>query len=118
MPVYAFILSLNSVLNVEALVGAFKQEKALVGALSVIVKSSRILVLSSALHTTKTQLSLLLSETVDSFCTGRDIVGRCSAGAGAGEAWPHSTLLASPNTDHLSQPRPSCDLSPAALSAK
>ena len=44
MPVYAFILSLNSVLNVEALVGAFKQEKALVGALSVIVKSSRTLV--------------------------------------------------------------------------
>ena len=32
---------LNSVLNVEALVGAFKQEKALVGAFSVIVKSSQ-----------------------------------------------------------------------------
>ena len=72
MPVYAFILSLNSVLN--ALFGAFKQEKALVGALSIVVKSSRTLVWSSALHTTKTQLSLLLSETVDTFCTGRDIV--------------------------------------------
>ena len=54
--------------------GAFKQEKALVEALSVIVKSSRTLVWSSALHTTNTQLSLLLSETVDTFCTGRDIV--------------------------------------------
>ena len=31
---------LNSVLNVKALVGAFNQEKALVGAFSVIVKSS------------------------------------------------------------------------------
>ena len=32
---------LNSVLNVKALVGAFNQEKALVGAFSVIVKSSQ-----------------------------------------------------------------------------
>ena len=32
---------LNSVLNVKALVGAFNQEKALVEAFSVIVKSSR-----------------------------------------------------------------------------
>ena len=32
---------LNSVLNVKVLVGAFNQEKALVGAFSVIVKSSR-----------------------------------------------------------------------------
>ena len=37
------IVSFNSVLNlnVKALVGAFNQEKALVGAFSVIVKSSR-----------------------------------------------------------------------------
>ena len=34
----------NSVLNVKALVGAFNQEKALVGAFSVIVKSSQIFV--------------------------------------------------------------------------
>ena len=33
---------LNSVLNVKALVDTFNQERALVGALSVIVKSSRI----------------------------------------------------------------------------
>ena len=35
------IVSFNSVLNVKALVGAFNQEKALAGAFSVIVKSSR-----------------------------------------------------------------------------
>ena len=33
-------VSLNSVLNVKALVGAFNHEKALVGAFSVIVKAS------------------------------------------------------------------------------
>ena len=38
----------NSVLNVKALVGAFKQEKALVGAFSVIVRIT--LVSSSILH--------------------------------------------------------------------
>ena len=39
---YARLAScLNSVLNVKALVGAFNQEKALVGAFSVIVKSSQ-----------------------------------------------------------------------------
>ena len=38
---------LNSVLNVDALVGAFHQEKALVGAFSVIVKTSRRLVEST-----------------------------------------------------------------------
>ena len=38
----ASIQSLNSVLNVKALVGTFNQEKALVGAFSVIVKTSLI----------------------------------------------------------------------------
>ena len=37
-------LCLNSILNVKALVGAFNQEKALVGAFSMIVKSSRTFV--------------------------------------------------------------------------
>ena len=44
---------LNSVLNVKALVAAFNQEKALVGAFSVIVsivKSPGTLVLSSTAH--------------------------------------------------------------------
>ena len=36
-----FSLVVNIVLNVKALVGAFNQEKALVGAFSVIVKSSQ-----------------------------------------------------------------------------
>ena len=41
----AFVyLSFNSVLNVKALVGALNQEKVLVGAFSVIVKSSRTFV--------------------------------------------------------------------------
>ena len=39
MPVEHSVLTLNSVLNVKALVGAFNQEKALVGAFSVIVKT-------------------------------------------------------------------------------
>ena len=38
----------HSILNVKALVGAFNQEKALVGAFSVIVKSSRTFVWSSS----------------------------------------------------------------------
>ena len=38
----------NSVLNVKALEGAFNQAKALVGALSVIVKSSQRFVVSSS----------------------------------------------------------------------
>ena len=37
-------LCLNSVLNVKALVGTFNQEKALVGAFSLIVKSLRTFV--------------------------------------------------------------------------
>ena len=40
----------TSVLNVKALVGAFNQEKTLVGAFSVIVKSSRISVCSSSVE--------------------------------------------------------------------
>ena len=35
--------ALNSVLNVKALVGAFNQEKALVGAFSVIVQLDRLI---------------------------------------------------------------------------
>ena len=38
---------LNRVLNVKALVGAFNQEKALVGAFSVIIKLRRLIVCSS-----------------------------------------------------------------------
>ena len=37
-------LSLNSVLNVKAVVGAFNQEKALVGAFSMIVQLHRLIV--------------------------------------------------------------------------
>ena len=39
MPVLPVYLCLNSVLNEKALVGAFNQEKALVGAISMIVKT-------------------------------------------------------------------------------
>ena len=39
---------LNSVLNVKALVGAFNQEKALVGAFSVIVQLRRLIVYSTS----------------------------------------------------------------------
>ena len=42
---------LNSVLNVKAVVAAFNQEKYQVGALSVIVKSTRTFVLSSTART-------------------------------------------------------------------
>ena len=39
---------LNSVLNVKALVGAFNQEKALIGAFSVIVELRRLIVYSTS----------------------------------------------------------------------
>ena len=41
---------LNSVLNVKALIGAFNQEKALVGAFSVIVQFHRLIVCSTKTH--------------------------------------------------------------------
>ena len=44
-------LCLNSVLNVKALVGAFNQEKALVGAFSVIVQLHRLIVSQHYLDT-------------------------------------------------------------------
>ena len=41
---------LNSVFNVKALVGTFNQEKALVGAFSVIVQHHRLIVYSTTAH--------------------------------------------------------------------
>ena len=45
---YKWVTCLNNFLNGKALVGAFKQKKALVGAFSVIVKSSRTFFSSSS----------------------------------------------------------------------
>ena len=53
-----FSIGLNSVLNVKALVGAFNQEKALVGAFSVIMKTG--CGTDGALHSTSSHLAAQL----------------------------------------------------------
>ena len=44
------MFSIDSVLNVEALVGAFNQEKALVGAFSMIVQLRQLIVCRTSYH--------------------------------------------------------------------
>ena len=64
------IVCLNSVLNVKVLVGAFNQEKALVGAFSVIVKSGCPVVEPMEHYT-----ALVVAEAVCvvSLCTGNKV---------------------------------------------
>ena len=62
---FHFYLPWDSVLNVKALVGAFNQEKALVGAFSVIyLKSSRTLVWSSTRYICSTILQVTCQSSI------------------------------------------------------
>ena len=72
--------SVLSVLNVKVVVAAFNQEKALVGAFSVIVKLHRLIVYSTSFHVTRHQvvaLDVTLAVTTIVSVSGDAVSGEC-----------------------------------------